>query len=136
MKNLILYLILISCFNTKAQSTTIKFDYDEAGNQTQRYMQVVSLRIGNTTNTKDSTLIFNVYPNPTKDFITIEGAIEKDATEARIYLYDLKGALLYQDVYNGIKKTYSLANYKTGIYFLEIKYNTKQSSNYRILISQ
>jgi hypothetical protein len=126
----------MSCFYTKAQNTAIKLDYDLAGNQIKRYRQALSLRLGNTTNQKDSSLVFNIYPNPTKDFITIEGALENKATEAKIFIYDITGSLLYQDVYNGIKKTYSLVNYKTGMYFLEIKYNTKQSSNYRILVSR
>jgi proteasome assembly chaperone (PAC2) family protein len=99
-------------------------------------MQIVSLRMSNPNKPQDSSLVFNVYPNPTQDYITIEGDLENGANQASVFIYDLKGAIVQKDIYYGTKKTYSLTGYTTGIYFLEIKYSTKQSSNYRILITQ
>ena len=136
MKNIILYMSFAWSLNCLAQTPSIKFSYSQSGHQEKRFVQVVNLRIGNTPKPKDSTLVFKVYPNPTSDNITIEGPLGNGTTEAKIELYDIKGSLVQQDVYNGIKKTYSLAGHRSGIYFLEIKYTNKQSSNYRIVITE
>lgn len=124
---------MLFCVNLFSQNA-IKFDYDAGGNMTQRYIQVVSLRIAKPIN--DSLLQFSVYPNPAKEQITIEGPLDNNTKEAQVLLYNINGAVVKQDTYNGTKKTYPLTGFKTGIYFLEVQYSKKQSSSYRIVISE
>jgi hypothetical protein len=114
----------------------IKFDYDAAGNLTQRYIQIVNLRLKNNPQTKDSLLSFKVYPNPARDHFFIEGSLVENKQEAKVFLYNVNGAVIKEDFYNGTKKEFSLQGYKTGIYFLEIRYSKKQSSTYRLLITE
>ena len=53
----------------------IKYDYDAGGNMTQRYIQVINMRLAQKPQVQDSTLQFTIYPNPAKDQIIIEGAL-------------------------------------------------------------
>lgn len=103
---------------------------------TQKYIQVVNLRLAKKETVKDSVLNFNIYPNPTTDQITIEGSLGNNTKEAQVLVYNINGAVIKQDTYNGTKKTYSLSGMSNGIYFLEIKHPKKQSSNYRIVITE
>ncbi|MBI3519890.1 MAG: T9SS type A sorting domain-containing protein [Bacteroidetes bacterium] len=114
----------------------IKFDYDAGGNITQRYVQIVNLKLKNNNQTKDSVLNFSVYPNPAKDNFYIEGPLAENTKEAKVLLYDINGAIVKEDFYYGTKKSFPLNGYITGIYFLEIKYSKKQSSTFRILITE
>ena len=135
MKQLFLIALMLTGINVYSQNA-IKYDYDAGGNMTQRYIQVINMRLANKPQTKDSVLNFNIYPNPAKDQITIEGPLENNTKDAQVFVYNINGAVIKQDTYNGTKKTYSLSEITNGIYFLEIKYSKKQSSNYRIIITE
>jgi hypothetical protein len=134
MKILFIYIALMFSINLVSQNA-IKFDYDAAGNMTQRYIQVISLRLANKAE-KDTSYNFNVYPNPAREQIIIEGQGRGVSKEAQVSLYSVNGTLVKQDVYYGTKKSYALSGFSSGIYFLEIKYSEKEKSNYRIIITE
>jgi len=134
MKSLYVYISLLFSVNLVSQNA-IKFDYDAAGNMTQRYIQVISMRLSNKAE-KDTSYNFNVYPIPAREQITIEGAGKGESENAKVSLYNINGMLVKQDAYYGEKKTYSLSGFSTGIYFLEIKYSEKEKSTYRIIITE
>lgn len=134
MKNLYVYLSLLFSVNVVSQNA-IKFDYDAAGNMTQRYIQVISMRLSNKAE-KDTSYNFNVYPIPAHEQITIEGQGKGTSKEAKVSLFSINGTLVKQEVYYGVKKSYSLSGFSTGIYFLEIKYSEKEKSSYRIIITE
>lgn len=134
MKKIFIYLSMLFCVNLISQNA-IKFDYDASGNMTQRYIQVISMRLANKAE-KDTSYNFNVYPNPAREQITIEGQGSGVSKEAQLSLYSINGTLVKQDVYYGVKKSYTLSGFSTGIYFLEIKYSEKEKSNYRIIITE
>lgn len=115
-----------------ASQNSVKFNHDAGGNMTQRYTRSLNLRVGQTTN--DSLLSFKVYPNPTKDYVTIEGTLHNDKT-ALVSIYDINGSLLKQDSYDGVKETIRLNGYANGIYFLELKYTDRQSASYKLVIT-
>jgi hypothetical protein len=131
----ICFCLLIFNYASAFSQNTIKFAYDKAGNITQRYIQVTTLRLPDTA-PKDSVLTFKIYPNPTSDQIFIDGPLKDNVKEAEVLLYNISGSVLKQDVYYGTKKAYQLKGLTTGIYFLEIKYSKKESSTYRILITE
>ena len=131
MKKIVFYFSIVFSLNIISQNA-VKFDYDKGGNMTQKQVRIMNMRLNMS---KDSVLKFNVYPNPAKDQFTIEGALE-DSKEAKISLINSNGALVKQDSYNGIKKSYSLNGLANGIYFLEINYDKNQSSHYKIIITQ
>lgn len=131
MKTIITVAALCLYTNLISQNS-VKFSHDAGGNMTQRYTRSMNLRVGRTTS--DSVLSFKVYPNPTKDYVTIEGTLHNDKT-ALISIYDINGALLKQDSYEGVQKTIRLNGYANGIYFLELKYADRQSANYKLVIT-
>jgi len=131
MKTIITVAALCLYTNLNSQNS-VKFQHDAGGNMTQRYTRSLNLRVGQTTN--DSLLSFKVYPNPTKDYVTIEGTLHRDKA-ALISIFDINGALLKQDTYEGVQKTIRLTGYANGIYFLELKYADRQSANYKLVIT-
>lgn len=131
MKKIFFYFGILLSLNIVSQNA-VKFDYDKGGNMTQKQVRIMNMRLNTS---KDSVLKFNVYPNPAKDQFTIEGALE-DNKEASIILYNSNGALVKQDSYYGVKKSYSLGGLSNGIYFLEINYDKKQGGHYKIIITQ
>lgn len=131
MKTIITLAALCLYINLSSQNS-VKFQHDAGGNMTQRYTRSMSLRVGRTTS--DSLFSFKVYPNPTKDYVTIEGTLHNDKT-ALISIYDINGALLKQESYEGVQKTIRLNGYANGIYFLELKYANQQSANYKLVIT-
>ena len=129
--------MVITLFSVNAFcQNSVKFDYDAGGNMTQKKVQIVNLRLAKQSETQDSILNFKVYPNPTKDQITIDGSLKNDSKEAQVFIYNINGAVVKQDTYNGMKKMYSLSGFTSGIYFLEVKYSKKESSNYKIVITE
>lgn len=67
----------------------------------------------------ESSLEFDIYPNPTKDFINIKSALEIN----KIQLFDIRGKLLFMKEY---QKTYQeqitidLSYLKGGVYYLHL----------------
>lgn len=64
---------------------------------------------------------FNIYPNPSNAYITIEKADHTFENSSIIYLTDQFGRLISQRYYNNIsQKRIDITNLPSGIYFLEI----------------
>ncbi len=71
----------------------------------------------------------NIYPNPTKDYITINA--EKGA---KISIYNTSGKVVLRSEMNEDKKTLSLSNLNKGSYFVEIYNNEKVYSKKIVII--
>ena len=67
---------------------------------------------------------FKVYPNPTIDELNIEWDINENVM---IFLYDMKGKLLYNGIMQKISRI-SLANYATGAYLLRLDSEKKRKT--------
>ena len=135
MKLILSIIFFVLCVNMFAQNA-IKYDYDAGGNMTQRYIQVINMRLAQKPQVQDSTLQITIYPNPAKDQIIIEGALENNTKEANVFLYNINGALVKTNTYNGTKQAYSLTGLNTGVYFLEVRYSKEKSSNYKLIITE
>lgn len=129
------FIFLLFVGTSVTGQNSIKFNYDTAGNLTQRYIQIVNLRLKNEPQTNDSSLSFKVYPNPAKDHFFIEGSLKNDQKEAKVLLLNINGAIIKEDTYYGIKKAFSLVDCSNGVYFLDIKYSKNESNVYRLLIT-
>ncbi len=145
MKQLLITLItsLSLHANLNAQ-TTIAFTYDAAGNMIQRQVLVIppipngGARFANTP--KDSSEIapplnFKIYPNPAQTYVNIEGELPKEVSEAKWQLLSSTGQVLKTGTYNGTLQSVSVQDLKSGLYMLEILYNKKQRSTYKIVVS-
>ncbi len=140
---LMLALVVGSNFSLKAQSV-IAFSYDNAGNVIQRKLTVMppSQRPGfqsplSHSEQKDSLnqIEFKVFPNPTNDLINIEGPLPEGVVDAKLYLINNGGQVMKSDIYNGTLKQVIVNDLKPGIYYLEVNYSKKHSSNYKIIIT-
>lgn len=82
--------------------------------------------------TKDITLSFLAYPNPTTDFIKLKA--EKYNTENLTYLlYDLNGKSIENKKMESREATISMENLATGTYFLKVTENNKDLKIFKIV---
>lgn len=73
----------------------------------------------------------SLYPNPTKDFITIDISKNQTITESTVSLYDISGRLIFQNNY-GYNTNIKLntSDLVKGIYLVSIQMKNKQSNIY------
>lgn len=137
MRNLLIIgFIFFAVAFSKAQ---VIFTYDNGGNLTERKIQIINpnrLSSGDSKEIKkDSALSFKIYPNPTNDFINIEGKLSEDATQSEVFILNSNGMLVRKETYDGTFKSIKVSDLASGIYFVEIKYEKKKSANYKIIIT-
>lgn len=139
----ILFCVLSNCIVTNAQ-TNIGFTYDNSGNIIERKLLIQNNRPNAPvinpkphSEEKDSmnVLEFKIYPNPTNDFVIIDGSLPNDCKSAKLYLINNSGQILLKDNYDGSSKSINVQDLKPGVYYLEINYSKKKSSNYKVIIS-
>ena len=77
---------------------------------------------GATLNTNTSTAsIFNVYPNPTKNSITVEGL---DNSDINYEIYDITGKVVMpKALLSATEKTINLSHLNSGVYFAHLTAN-------------
>lgn len=121
----------------KAQDGAIGFSYDAGGNLTERRLQVMpGGRIGKFNSPPDTLQHpFKVYPNPTSQYLSIEGALPENVSSGEISLMSINGQILRTDTYTGQLKTLPVADLKPGLYLLQISYSKKQKSTYKIIVN-
>jgi len=71
-----------------------------------------------------------IYPNPTNDFLHIKS---DETTIENVKIYDIKGALLYENNNNTNEININLSNFTAGIYFLKINYLYGETTTHRII---
>jgi len=72
-----------------------------------------------TTNKNVMTKNIVIYPNPTNDFLNIKS---DETTIENVKIYDIKGALLYENKNNEDQININLSDFEMGIYFVKINY--------------
>ena len=65
---------------------------------------------------------FKIYPNPTKDFLTIEN---KENNFQQIELLDIQGRILISEYLKSNIQIFNLTNLGIGSYFLKLNQNSK-----------
>jgi hypothetical protein len=131
----------------KAQTTVwgVSYEYDAAGNRTQRMMKTLFISTTKSASADDSTE-FNMpleeevgvrqiilYPNPTKGMlkVTIIGGEDNDRYQATVY--DQNGRLVLQRQLTGDgDMDIDLTNKSTGYFFLNLLVNDERKS-YKII---
>jgi len=83
---------------------------------------------------KNNEVSFNVFPNPTKDFVTIEGDVLKEG--GKVVFMDALGKVVKQAYIESESTKVSVLGLKRGVYFVKI-YNIRgTNSNIQRLIIQ
>lgn len=133
--------VLFSCIYTlNAQENNLVFSYDKAGNLMQRKVQtMVGGRLGKI-NSKDSSHVqpaenFKVFPNPTNQYINLEGDLPVHILQADVILSNLEGKVLKTDQYYGKTKALDISTLKSGMYLLEMRYSKEERTTYKIIIT-
>lgn len=144
MRFLLVFLSAV-CFASLKGQNTIVFSYDNAGNMIQRQVQVIIPGPGmkfmnpyaHAPGESDSlnSVEFKVFPNPAKDKVFIDGPLPEGVEQGKLYLINANGQVMMQDGYAGRQKEINLNDLKPGLYYLEINYSKKRSSNYKIVIT-
>jgi hypothetical protein len=134
--------LVLACFQLStlialAQENAVSFGYDAGGNMVQRSIQVMpGGRFGNFNTPKDSAQReFKVFPNPTNQFLNIEGALPENTTSGELSLINMNGQVLKKDSYTGQPKALPVYDLKPGMYLLEIRYSKKEKSTYKIIVN-
>lgn len=71
---------------------------------------------------ENTTIDFNVYPNPTQGNITINLS---NASNVLVKIIDINGKVIKTKQVNNAINTFDLSNYENGIYFVKIESNDK-----------
>jgi len=124
------------CCNTflAQEGGSIVCVYDKSGNLIERKIQVMPRA---QIQPKKDTLQrnFKVYPNPTNQFVNIEGPLPEKFRSGEVVLLSISGQVLKKEIYTGEPKTLIVSDLKPGVYLLEIWYSKKQKSTYKIIVT-
>jgi hypothetical protein len=138
-KATILIFFLLFLNEVKGQQGSIVYSYDAGGKMTERKIQVMQGgRIGNFDKTTKDSLPqreFKVFPNPTSQYLTIEGELPENTPSGEMSLLNISGQVIKKEVYTGVRKDIPIYDLKPGMYLLEIRYSKKEKSSYKIIVS-
>jgi len=84
-----------------------------------------------TFNTKETVLTeqhFQVFPNPTKDYITIHSKSYNNDNESHYYIYNTTGKLINSGEIKGIYHKLYLGDLHQGVYFIKIRTKEEEYS--------
>lgn len=119
-----------------ASDPPILFGYDDAGNRTNRTIEIHSnLKKGaldedfipEEFSDNLEELSFKMYPNPTKGLLTVEIENFTDETRASISIYDLQGRLIHSIKNATASNAIDLSNHSPGTYVMVLKAGDKTS---------
>lgn len=144
LKAIISILLFISALYSTAQ-TTINFTYDAGGNMIKRSIAVIPPTPGakftnpftqaEEKNDSLNVVEFKVYPNPTREIVNLEGDLPVGIESAKVFLFNTTGQVLKTETYTGASTPINVGDLKAGIYYLEVNYSKKNSSSYKIIIT-
>lgn len=143
MKKILIALISCTSLSLTAQTSSVEYTYDPAGNRTQRTVLVVGgLAQQNKEGQQESVfqehlalenegeIVFNLYPNPTQANVDIKIEYHNMEQQTLSYLlYDVSGKLLESKQSFELNQTLSLHNKPPGVYYLRIF--SQNSANYK-----
>lgn len=89
--------------------------------------------------TLQNTKIISVSPNPSSDVISVSMNIESEVTEAKLVVYDLKGAVInsltIKDRGYDISKSFQKDNFGTGTYIVTLVVNGKSIDSKKFIFN-
>lgn len=76
---------------------------------------------------------FTIYPNPTTDLIYLKS--NEEFNDMNIYIYNILGQIVLQDIFSPSNNSISLQNLKRGIYFIKLE-NEKNYEISKIVLTE
>lgn len=134
MKNkLIVVLFYFIPFTHLFGQNNFSFEYNTSGNLTKRKLVIVEPP--QRRNFELPSNLLKVFPNPTSDYVTLEGNLPDKCSSANVILTDEKGQLVKKTMYDGTSLTIDLIGVETGLYFLSVEYSDEWKDTYKLIIS-
>ncbi|HMQ49666.1 MAG TPA: T9SS type A sorting domain-containing protein [Saprospiraceae bacterium] len=108
------------------------------------YVPVVRMSIGpeygvNTNETQLPAGAMTVFPNPVKDRLVLDVALEQVADRADLYIFNSEGKLMQRTTYNGFQKErleFGVQNWPSGNYFVKLLTNDNAAATRRFVIQR
>lgn len=75
-----------------------------------------------------------IYPNPAENFVQLKTA-EGENEDAQLRIFDLSGKMIHQEKVFGNEIGLSVSGFKSGIYFMEVVYQSKQKYTGKLLVN-
>ena len=117
--------LLLAATNTYAQNVT--FNYDNAGNRTERNITLSKSSEASeevtTLSDKITEKAFSIYPNPTQGFLSVEIKGYHEETPAEFRITNMSGRTILNRKATAILQTFDLSRQAPGIYLLQISIN-------------
>jgi len=76
---------------------------------------------------------FNIYPNPSSDYIYFDKYALDKINPEHIYIYNTWGELIYQS--NKITEKIDVSKFKSGMYFIKISNHSRNSTQSRFIVT-
>jgi hypothetical protein len=93
------------------------------------YIQVIPV----SSNLKEEKNIFQIYPNPTKDFVIIDFENE-NFENLKVEFFDFNGKMIFQKEITSNKNNINLNGFSKGIYFYQISNKTEILEKGKLMI--
>ncbi len=77
-------------------------------------------------------LSLSAYPNPTKDFLTLE-INDYDSEKLSYKIYDINGKLIDNRIITENQTSIDMSNFVSAVYFLSVIDNNKEIKNFKII---
>jgi uncharacterized protein RhaS with RHS repeats len=133
MKKILIALISFTSLSMSAQTSSVEYSYDNAGNRIQRTVIIVG-GMAQQEGTEQATILeervslenegevlFSLHPNPTAADVAIQVSYRNVEQQVLNYLlYDMSGKVLEQKQSSDLSHTMSLQQQAPGIYFIRI----------------
>lgn len=78
----------------------------------------VSVNLSTLSISEENRVVFDIYPNPTQDVLTI--LLPNEITTGSIEIFDFSGRSVKSKQINSIKNTLNISNLSQGIYFIKL----------------
>ncbi|MDY0076912.1 MAG: T9SS type A sorting domain-containing protein [Bacteroidales bacterium] len=135
-----LWLIVLLPAALTAQNTQVKFDYDAAGNRTDRWLVPVKLKnsdslladpalyslmadISDEASLSENSRETQVYPNPVERLLSVMPGSDADVV-CRYRLLDTHGRLLLDEQTDQYPFTINMQQWQAGTYYLHLQSGT------------
>nr|WP_233173143.1 T9SS type A sorting domain-containing protein [Flavobacterium sp. ASV13] len=144
-----LFVIFLVSFISKAQTNKIVFEYDQAGNQTKRYL---CLNCPSTTGKNDTPKeieqlkeedllkfsdqdVISYYPNPVKEELYLKWQFTNDKYVNSIQVFSISGQFLttYKTTLKENSQNISFQNYPSGVYAVLLYYSNGDQKSIKII---
>ncbi|RKR10997.1 putative secreted protein (Por secretion system target) [Flavobacterium sp. 90] len=138
--------VLLFCFSVKAQ-TKLTFDYDAAGNQTNRTLCITCV-LKSAKQVKEVEAIvqddllkfspddvISYYPNPVKEELYLQWQLANDNYVTSVYVYSITGQVLqtYQTNSGSNNLNIPFQQYSTGVYLVLLSYKDGGEKSIKII---